>query len=259
MDTNTQASAGKKRTLVVVSLVAIAGALFSLIPEKAPTPEAVSDRVNRFAYAAGVGMGRHLASAFPQARVRVLLSPQADTVMPSGPVAEGLEAALREDASALERVWVTGGVVPSAGSMEAVSEGAVSEGAALEEAIGTWENETDLMVLLFEPPPGLLRAREDRPNDKPALAVICPNVHLLIDSVEKGVISAVLAPRPDAQIYDRGRIIEPPEDPKVAFALGFEVLTPQNVASFQERYPQFDVAGHPEPGDSTPPERDGPE
>jgi hypothetical protein len=113
--------------------------------------------------------------------------------------------------------------------------------AELARALSGWEDETDLVVFLFQPPPAVLRAWKG----KPALAAACPNVAALFDPIEEGIISAALAARPDVQIHKDGRLIEPPSNPMKAFAMCFEVLTPENLEDFKRRYPYLVGSGRP--------------
>ncbi len=217
----------------VLGLVVILS-LISLIPNN-PSSEEMGERADHFAYAAGVGLGRHLATAFPEARVRVLLKMQGAAGFSSEDMADGLEAELGGHVQGMERVWI--GRQPK--EKEQMSEGEVTEPAIflrdLAEALRGWGGEGDLVIFLFQPPQRLLRAWKG----KPALAVASVNVSPLFDAIEKGVVSAALAARPDAKLHENGRLIEPPSNPMKAFALCFEVLTPENVGAFKERYPHL--------------------
>ena len=223
----------KKPLVVVVSVVVLVLAIVSLIPDN-PSSDEMGGRTDQFAYAAGTGLGRHLASAFPDARVRVLLAAQGRGGFSVTDLADGLEAELRGHVGDVERTWVGGRPDEAEEENESGEAEPAMSKADLVDALRGWESETDLVVFLFQPPAGLLKAWKG----KPALAVASSNVTPLFDPIEKGVISAALAARPDAKIHDEGgRLIDPPSDPMKAFALCFQVLTPENVGAFKERYP----------------------
>jgi hypothetical protein len=218
------------------ALAAVAVAVIRLVPDHA-SPEAMGGRVDGFAYAAGVGMGRHLASTFPDARVRMVLRSGGRSGLPSGPVADGLEAELEGKVGSLERVQVVR--KPKKGAESNPDEPARISMSDLREAFAAGVGEVDLIVFLFMPPDPLLLAWERNRAEMPALAVVCDDLSGLIDSIGEGVITAALARRPHAPIYQGGRLIQPPSNPMKAFSLCFEVITPENLAAFTSRYPHL--------------------
>jgi hypothetical protein len=105
------------------------------------------------------------------------------------------------------------------------------------DALAGWETDVDLLVLLYPPPADLLRSLATDPSTKPALAVACGDFTTVMQPLEKGLISAALAQRPDARTHRRGQLIDPPSNPISAFNLCYEVVTPENLDAYLERSP----------------------
>ena len=151
-------------------------------------------------------------------------------------MAEGLESELSGSAGHIERIHIRGEAVSAEYGGDA-SEGTTEGSATLKEALQGLDGEIDVLVFLFPPPRQLLKRWGSDPEGRPTLAVACNNILPMLDSIEQGVIVAGVAPRPGAKTHENGRLIKPPSNPMKAFALVFQILTPDTVGAFKERFP----------------------